>query len=145
MKGMGSACPVLPPDDCFFCRSWASSWPMVLVHGPGPLAIPSSCLLFFSFMLQIYLFFYRFLSFSLFSFFHYHFSFFGQRTRRGRSPVEHRGNLSIRTYVRTSVRPSPPEASEAGQAPRGWPRPLSAWSRPFRAWTQASQNLIQAS
>ena len=33
---------------------------------------------------------------------------FGQRTRRGRSPVEHRGNLFVRTYVRPSVRPSPP-------------------------------------
>ena len=27
---------------------------------------------------------------------------FGQRPRRGRSPVEHRGNLSVRTSVRTS-------------------------------------------
>ena len=33
---------------------------------------------------------------------------FGQRPRRGRSPVEHRGNLSVRPSVRTSVRPSPP-------------------------------------
>merc|ERR1712121_164927 len=31
---------------------------------------------------------------------------FGQRPRRGRSPVEHRGNLSVRPSVRTSVRAS---------------------------------------
>ena len=29
---------------------------------------------------------------------------FGQRPRRGRSPVEHRGNLSVRTSVRPYVR-----------------------------------------
>ena len=33
---------------------------------------------------------------------------FGQRPRRGRSPVEHRGNLSIRTSVHPSVRPPQP-------------------------------------
>ena len=32
---------------------------------------------------------------------------FGQRPRRGRSPVEHRGNLSVRTSIRPSVRPPP--------------------------------------
>ena len=37
--------------------------------------------------------------------------------RRGRSPVEYRGNLSIRTYVCSYVRPSiPPQgSSEAAQ------------------------------
>ena len=29
---------------------------------------------------------------------------FGQRPRKGRSPVEHRGNLSIRLYLRLSIR-----------------------------------------
>ena len=37
------------------------------------------------------------------------FSLFGQRPRRGRSPVEHRGNLSVRPYVRPP--PTPPSAS----------------------------------
>merc|ERR1712175_46319 len=40
--------------------------------------------------------------------------------RRGRSPVEYRGNLYVRLYVRTYVRPyvrpsPPPGTSEAGQ------------------------------
>ena len=35
---------------------------------------------------------------------------FGQRPQRGRSPVEHRGNLS----VRPSVRPSPPQPHPQG-------------------------------
>ena len=32
---------------------------------------------------------------------------FGQRPRRGQSPVEHRGNLSICPSIRTYVRPFP--------------------------------------
>ena len=40
----------------------------------------------------------------------HHTLLFGQRPRRGRSPVEHRGNLS----VRTSVRPSPPQLHPQG-------------------------------
>ena len=35
-------------------------------------------------------------------------SFFGQRTRRGRSPVEHRRNLCVRPSVRPSFCPHPP-------------------------------------
>ena len=49
--------------------------------------------------------------------------------RRGRSPVEYRGNLyvrtSVRTYVRPSTRPSPLRPI------RGRPRPLRARCRPL--------------
>ena len=47
--------------------------------------------------------------------------------RRGRSPVEYRGNLSVRTSVRPSVRPSPPP-----RLLRGWPRPPRGWLRLLR-------------
>ena len=47
---------------------------------------------------------------------------FGQRPRRGRSPVEHRGTSPyVRPYVRPSVRPSvrpvPPETPASGLRP----------------------------
>ena len=50
---------------------------------------------------------------------------FGQRPRRGRSPVEHRGNLSVRPYVRPSV-PPPPHSqgfvSFGAQIQAKWPK-----------------------
>ena len=69
----------------------------------------------FFLFLSLYLFLISFLFFLSFLFS----SFFGQRPRRGRSPVEHRGNLSVRTYV-----PPPPVSnlSLKAQIPALWPK-----------------------
>ena len=80
---------------------------------------------------------------------------FGQRTRRGRSPVKHRGNLWVHTSIRQSVFLSPPGPqkpakpfqrldqapqsldpglTEPGSGLRVWLRPHRAWLRSHRAW-----------
>ena len=63
--------------------------------------------------------------------------FLGFGPKGGRSLVEHRGNLYVRTSVRMSIRP-PPEA---------WANPWEAWASPWEAYAGiwgAKASLLEA-
>ena len=67
--------------------------------------------------------------------------------RRGRSPVEYRGNLYVRPYVRTSVCPSvPPKATKRlAQASQRLTQASQRLTQASQRLAQASQRLAQAS
>ena len=111
-----SICMPLPPLPLAlpFCKSNINSYPTRLNGSGQSLPHPyhkSQMIVLHCFptlSISILLFFLHFFLLILFdkSFFLFmHYAFFGQRPRRGRSPVEHRGNLSVRPYVRPP--PSP--------------------------------------
>ena len=74
--------------------------------------------------------------------------FFGQRPRRGRSPVEHRGNLSVRPYVRTSVHLPHPKGfvSFGAKIQTVWPKSKQNGLNPGKMgqiqakWAKSRQN-----
>ena len=68
------------------------------------------------------------------------FTFFGQRPRRGRSPVEHRGTF-VRSSVRPSVRPfvCPPPQALSNQPSQPSNQSCQGLNQPSQASNQASQ------
>ena len=69
---------------------------------------------------------------------------FGLRPRRGRSPVEHKGNLYVRTSVRTSVPPPPEAPQRLDQASSGLSKAGSGLSEAGSDLSGAGSGLSEA-